>query len=62
MSFLGGLKSEWMNTGHGGGEGGTKKAEMGGRPLCTVTNCIGRQNLKETSQEPPFHTFGPLLA
>ena len=33
--FLGGLRSEWMKSGHGG-RGGQKRPEMGGRPLYTV--------------------------
>ena len=35
MSFFGGLRSEWMKSGHGGG-GGQKRPKMGGRHvLCT---------------------------
>ena len=38
MSFFGGgLRSEWMKSGHGGG-GGQKRPKMGGRPLYTVPN------------------------
>ena len=33
--FLGGLRSEWMKSGHGG-RGGQKRPKMGGRPLYTV--------------------------
>ena len=35
--FLGGLRSEWMKSGHGG-RGGQKRPVMGGRPLYTVPN------------------------
>ena len=36
--FLGGLRSEWMKSGHGG-RGGQKRPKMGGRPLYTVPYC-----------------------
>ena len=39
MSFLGGLMSEWMKSGHGGREG-KKRSKMGGRPLYTVPYVI----------------------
>ena len=35
--FLGGLRSEWMKSGHGG-RGGQIGPKMGGRPLYTVPN------------------------
>ena len=37
MSFLGGLRSEWMKSGHGGG-GVQKRPKMGGRHLYKVPN------------------------
>ena len=33
--FLGGLRSEWMKSGHWG-RGGQKRPKIGGRPLYTV--------------------------